>query len=401
MKEEMSKTRSVLFVIAEDWFFASHFLPLASLVQRNGYSISVLLRVNDPTLRKRIEASGIRVLDTASFRERPGLLGCVGQIRRIHAVLRREKPAIVHLISLRMIAIGGLAAMWAGVPVRVQSLTGLGLLGASKGVRARTMLALVSWVLKYVLGGARAAYIFENGQDPERLGIDPQSTRALVVGGAGIDPIADAAMPLPSAPPLRVAMVARMIFSKGVMVAVEGIALARAAGADVTLTLVGAPDLGNPRSLSEADLRALADRPGITWAGHTDDVRAVWRDHHVVCVPSIGGEGLPRSLLEGAAAARPIVTTATPGCATFVRDGVEGLVVPPADAAALARAFVWLSANPRDVARMGAAARARVLDGFTIQQVAEAMTRLYGQCLQTGRVDGMRRNETSRQKARG
>ncbi|MCW6506992.1 glycosyltransferase [Lichenifustis flavocetrariae] len=397
----MSTPRSVLFVIAEDWFFASHFLPIASLVQRNGYTVSVLLRVNDPDLRRRIEAAGIRVLDTASFRDRQGLFGCLAQIRRIHAVLRREQPAIVHLISLRMIVIGGLAAMWAGIPVRVQSLTGLGLLGASKGLRARAILVALGWCLKYVLGGRRAAYIFENRQDPEWLGIDPQGPKALVVGGAGIDPTIDIAMPLPSAPPLRIAMVARMIYSKGVTVAVEGIALARAAGADVTLTLVGTPDLGNPRSLSETDLRALADRPGITWVGRTNDVHAVWRDHHVVCVPSIGGEGLPRSLLEGAAAARPIVTTATPGCATFVRDGVEGLVVPPGDAAALARAFVWLFENPRAIARMGTAARNRVLDGFTIQQVAEATTRLYGQCLQTGQVDGIGRREASRQKARG
>jgi len=117
-------------------------------------------------------------------------------------------------------------------------------------------------------------------------------------------------------------------------------------------------------------LRAWSAEPGIAWHGHAADIAAVWRDHHVVCVPSRGGEGLPRSLLEGAAAGRAVVTTLTPGCTTFTRDGVEGFVVPPGDPEALADAFVTLAHDPDLVARFAAAARLRVLDGFTTAQVA-------------------------------
>jgi glycosyltransferase involved in cell wall biosynthesis len=103
----------------------------------------------------------------------------------------------------------------------------------------------------------------------------------------------------------------------------------------------------------------------------------VWREHHVCCLPSRGGEGLPRTLLEGAACGRAMVTTDVPGCRAFVRDGVEGLLVPPNDPGALADAFVRLAADAALVARLGAAARARVLDGFTERAVMDAVKALY------------------------
>jgi glycosyltransferase involved in cell wall biosynthesis len=70
-----------------------------------------------------------------------------------------------------------------------------------------------------------------------------------------------------------------------------------------------------------------------------------------------------------------------PGCRTLVRDGVEGVLVPPNDAAALAAALTALAGNPVRVARMGEAARTRVLDGFTEQDVMGAVRRLYSSML--------------------
>jgi glycosyltransferase involved in cell wall biosynthesis len=168
-----------------------------------------------------------------------------------------------------------------------------------------------------------------------------------------------------------------MLWSKGIDVAVEATRLARAAGADVELSLFGAPDPSNPKALREADLRAWSAEPGIAWHGPSADVAAVWRGHHVACLPSRGGEGLPRTLLEAAASGRAVVTTDVPGCRRLVRDGLEGRIVPPGDPGALAAAFLALAADPAGVARMGEAARRRVLDGFTERDVMEGVKALY------------------------
>ena len=373
----MPESKSLLFVVTEDWFFVSHFLGVARAAREAGFAVTVHVRVQTPALQARIEAEGIKVVPSGHERGHFGPFAVIGHIRAFAAVMRRERPDLVHLVSVRLIVLAGFAALWAGVPARVHAVTGLGLLGASHGAKARTARCLLGWLLRGPLGGRRVASVFENREDPVLLGMDPDGPGVTIVGGAGIDPDREAVQPLPMQPPLRLAVVARMIYSKGIDVAVEAVRRARAAGHDVTLTLAGAPDSHNPRSLSTEQLQAWNREPGIAWVGHASDIAALWRDHHVVCVPSRGGEGLPRSLLEGAAAGRAVLTTRTPGCATFTRDGVEGFVVPPDDAAALAEAIGRLARDPDLVAGMGQAARARVLDGFTRDAVARSFVAVY------------------------
>ena len=367
----------MLFVISEDWFFASHFFALACAVRRQGFAVSVSVRINDPNLLVRIEAAGLRVLPSSYDRGCSGRLGDVAQIFRFYRLFRAERPTVVHVISLRVVFMAGIAARLARVPVRVHALTGMGLLGAGRTFKARFALDALGAMLRRGLGGSGAGFLFENADDPRRLGFASNRRDLLVVGGAGIDPEAESPMPFPAGPTLRLAIVARMIHSKGIATAVDALALARARGADVSLSLVGAADPGNPRSFTTADLTAFAQQPGVSWLGPTSDVRAVWRDHHVACVPSLGGEGLPRSLLEAAAAGRPVLTTDTPGCATFVRSMQEGLLVAPGDAEALSEAFVTLAADHALVRRLGGNARRRVLQGFTLDAVSEAVLSFY------------------------
>jgi glycosyltransferase involved in cell wall biosynthesis len=203
-----------------------------------------------------------------------------------------------------------------------------------------------------------------------------------VIGGAGIDPGAFSPRPLPDMPPLRVAVVARMLWSKGIDIAVEAARLARAQGAPVELALYGAPDPSNRRAIGADTLRGWS-RDGVAWHGATADVSAVWASHHVACLPSRGGEGLPRALLEAASCGRALVATDVPGCRSLVRDGVEGLLVPPEDAPALARAFVRLSAEPALVAAFGAAARARIeTGGFTEAAVSDGVRAVWRELLE-------------------
>ena len=168
-----------------------------------------------------------------------------------------------------------------------------------------------------------------------------------------------------------------MLWSKGVDLAVEAVRLARAEGAKVTLTIHGAPDPSNPKAIPEATLKEWAARPGIEWAGPTRDIEGVWKAHHLCILPSRGGEGLPRTILEAASCGRAILTTDVPGCRSFVRDGQDGMVVPADDAAALARALVALAGAPRLAERMGESARARLLDGHTERDVMNGVKALY------------------------
>jgi glycosyltransferase involved in cell wall biosynthesis len=371
----------LVFIVTEDWFFASHFLPMARAAKEIGLEVTVVTRVRDH--RQAIEQAGARVIPLEAERRSLNPMAAGYAAGRLAAILRAEKPDIVHCIALRAILVGGAAAVMAGVPRRVYALTGLGFLGARGDIVGRSARTALRALIRGPLQNAHTRFLFENPDDPRLIGLDPADERVTIVGGAGVDPDALQTTPLPPQPPLKVALVARMLWSKGIDVAVEAARLARARGGAVELSLYGVPDPSNPKAISEQTLREWSAAPGVLWRGPTRDVAAVWRGHHVCCLPSRGGEGLPRTLLEGAACGRAIVTTDVPGCRALVREGMEGLLVRPNDPAALADAFLRLAENPTLVARLGKAARARILDGFTERHVMEAIKRLYGSLLAT------------------
>ncbi|AWB23838.1 glycosyltransferase family 1 protein [Methylobacterium currus] len=367
----------VAFVVTEDWFFASHFLPMARAAVAAGHAVSVVTRVR--AHRDVIAATGARVVALEAERSSLNPMAAGYAAGQLAAILKALKADVVHCIALRGILVGGTAATLASIPSRVYALTGLGLIGARQdrtGRLARTALRLL---IRGPLETARTRYLFENPDDATLLGLDPESPRVAVVGGAGIDPEAWIPQPLPPQPPLRIALTARMLWSKGIDTAVKAAHLARAEGANLELALHGAPDPSNRRAIPEATLREWS-RDGVVWHGPTDDVAGALAQAHVACLPSRGGEGLPRALLEAAASGRAALTTDVPGCRTLVRDGIEGLIVPPDDPAALAAAMARLAVDPALVARMGAAARARIITGgFTEAAVTARVLRLYAE----------------------
>lgn len=366
----------LLFVATEDWFFASHFLPMARAARELGFDVVVIARERNH--RHVIEATGARLIGLEAERRSLDPRALFKQIAALKRLIAAEKPDILHCIALKPIALAGLAGKLAGVDRRVYALTGLGFLGAKQGaLAAMARFAAITW-LRGAIDGSQVRFLFENPDDPVTLGLDPQdASKVAIVGGAGVDPLILMPSPMPPAPPLKVALVARMLWSKGVDLAVEAVRLARAEGAKVTLTIHGAPDPSNPKAIPETTLKEWAARPGVTWAGPTRDIEGVWKAHHLCILPSRGGEGLPRTILEAAACGRAILTTDVPGCRSFVRDGQDGMVVPADDASALARALIALAGTPRLAERMGESARARLLDGHTERDVMNGVKALY------------------------
>ena len=101
--------------------------------------------------------------------------------------------------------------------------------------------------------------------------------------------------------------------------------------------LAGAPDPGNPNTVTEAELRGWEEEGLVTWLGPRRDIADLLRGAHIACQPSTYREGLPKSALEAMASGKPLVATDIPGCREAVVDGETGFLVPPRDPAAWRR----------------------------------------------------------------
>ncbi len=267
-----------------------------------------------------IASTGARVVPFDTGRGRISLIGATRTVLRLVRILKREKPDIIHCISLKPILIGGTAAIFANINARVFALTGVGFLGVNSSWVSRGGWRLVRILLTRILNTRRTNFLFENEDDPLTLGLAPKLRECNNRRGRRHRPEMYVPAPFPNTPPLKVAIVSRMIWSKGIDLAVNAVSRCRDRGIDITLSLYGASDTSNPKAISEGQLRAWSELDGITWYGPTQDVRAVWASHHVACLPSRGGEGLPRTLLEAAACGRAIVTTDVPGCRSLMRN---------------------------------------------------------------------------------
>lgn len=367
----------ILVLITEDWFAVSHFIPTIKALCATGADVAVATRIHNK--RAELEATGARIIPFDFER------GPVAPLREARAawklgnVIWREKPDAIHAISLKPIAlIAGIRRIVPGHVLGIH-LTGVGFAGTDRSSRIgliyRTVLRMV--VRELQREGTRL--FVENPDDSARLaqiGTLPDH-RVTILGGAGVNPDIYDYSPLPAQNPMRAGFVGRMVWTKGVDLLIKAHERLRSQGIPVCVDLCGTPDPENPRAISEETLKAWSAGSGVSWHGRVEDIGGFWKSTDICVVPSRGGEGLPRALLEAAACGRPIITTDVPGCRYFVRDGVEGLIVPPDDVDALAAALGQLVVHPELAQRMGNAARQRLLSGFTESHVMTSVQSAY------------------------
>lgn len=372
-------TPTILFACTEDWFFYSHFRPLIRAARMISEDVRIVLVTNTSEKKLALEQMGIEIIPFDFSRASLSAVSMTKIVWKLYNIMRSIRPNIVHSIALKPIVAAGLAAQMARVPVVVHHLTGQGFMGLSDAWRYRVLRESILHFLSIQLAKGRAWVLVENPDDKNML-IRKKSIpqeRCVILGGAGIDPEQFTPQPLPENDPPVAAFVGRMIWSKGVDILIKAIRVLEERGVQLKLELYGAPDPANPRVISQHQLEDWARHPLISWKGATDDILSVWRRADIAVIPSRGGEGMPRAMLEAAACARPLVVTDVPGCRHFVRDGVEGFVVPTEDPEALANALAQLAKNRSLRERMGKAARERVLMGYTEEDIVNIIYKIY------------------------
>jgi glycosyltransferase involved in cell wall biosynthesis len=380
----MSARPRILFVLANDWYFYWHRLSLAQRIAAAGYDVHVAT----PPGRfcEAIAAAGVP--HHLIHMDRQGLnpLKDLATINHLADLYRELKPTLVHHVAIKPILYGSIAAKITRVSCIVNAMPGTGYIFTSKQALARLIRPGITTALRLLLNAANSRVTFENQDDREKFIAwrVARPDRAVFIRGCGVDTSEYRPSPEPPGPPL-VILPARLLYYKGVREFVEAARLLKASGTSARFALVGEGDPGNPASVPSSQLRQWESEGVVELLGWHDEMASVFARSHIVCLPSHGGEGVPRSLMEAAACGRPIVTTDVPGCRDVVHDGDNGLLVRPQQVAPLAQALGKLIGNGELRRAMGKRGRERTVAEFSVEIVADQTLRLYAELLGSNR----------------
>jgi len=365
LSESRAGAPRLLFVVNNPAYFLSHRLPLALAARHGGYEVHVATMAGDSVAH--IEALGLahHVLPMTRSGRHP--------VRELHTLwslwrlFRRLRPAVVHLVTIKPVLYGGIAARLARVPGAVFAISGLGFTFIERGVKAALLRQVVARLYRRALKHRNSRVVFQNANDRDllrRLGA-LRDGQAVMTRGSGVDLSAYAAVAEPAGPPVIVLMAARLLRHKGVLEFVEAARLLRSRQVPVRMVLAGGIDPDNPASVAQSDVDAWRQEGCVEALGERNDVAMLYATSHIAVLPSYR-EGLPRSLIEAAACGRAVVTTDVPGCRDAIDPGRTGLLVPPRDARALAAAIEQLASDSVLRQRLGMAGRELAEREFSI-----------------------------------
>lgn len=365
----------ILYLVGEDWSFLSHRLPVARAARDAGYDVVVATRVRGHG--SEIRGEGFRLVPVSLRRGGRNPLRDLFTIAELIRLYAREKPDIVHHVALKPVLYGSIAAACARVPAAVNALTGLGWVFLSNDTGARVLRAALAPVLRILLNRPRSRLLLQNRDDAALLTAEKivRADKIAVIRGSGVN--IDAFRPAPEKPGTPVAVLAsRMLWDKGIGELVEAARILKSRGVALKVLLLGDPDPENPASIPRARLEDWNREGVVEWRGRAPGMPDLLRNCHIAVLPSYR-EGLPKSLLEAAAAGLPIVASDVPGCREVARDGENAILVPVKDAGALADALETLARDAELRRRLGARGREIAESEFSEARVVRETLDLY------------------------
>ena len=350
-----------------------HLLEVLKRLDRNAFApvLYVLHGRPEHAYLARARELGVDIIDgdvPESLRG-PALLGCVVKLAR---QLRQRRIAVVHSYLFHANVVGTLAARLARTPVALVSKRSLDVYpNRSELAMCRLANRLADRVTANSEAVKRHVHHVE-GCPLERIIVIPNGidlARVMTEAPEGHAPLADS-RPV-------IGTIGRLSKKKGQEDLLSAAALILTRMPEARVVLVGDGPLGGELRQQARDL-GIENR--VRFLGAVADGAALLPLLDVYVLPS-HIEGMSMGLIEAMAAGRPIVATDTGGNAENVIDGVSGLIVPPRTPGRLADAILTLLKDPERARAMGAAARQRVREHFTVDSMVQRLERLYRECL--------------------
>ena len=351
-------------------------MPVAELARAEGYEVTIALIGPEDNPAKMPEGFDTAYIKTS---QKMSVVSLPQMVRQIRSLIKEKQPDLIHAVTLKYGFITGLAALPFKDLRKVYTLAGLGYLFRGTGTKAALIKSLLSPALKHVLKAPNTHLIFQNPDDLNLM-IEQgyaEKERSTLIRGSGVDLDKFTAGPEPENESPLVLMPTRLVHEKGVSVFIEAAHILKRRGVNARFQIAGGETKHNPKAISRAEMEEMTKDGAVEWLGRVEDMPALLAQAALIVYPSYYGEGIPRVLLEAAAAGKAIITTDHPGCREAVLHNHNGLLVPTKDAKATSEAIERILSDKDLRMKMGELSRARAESEFDISIITEETLKVY------------------------
>lgn len=286
--------------------------------------------------------------------------------------LLKEKPDIVFSYTIKPIIYGSLAAKVLGIKKIYSMMSGLGSVIRNEESRSSLVRSTVMKQLKLSLNLCNKV-MFHNKDDAQMLVSSSliDKNKVSVINGSGVNMNKFIFNELTEEATFL--FVGRIIKDKGILEYIEAAKIVKHKYPHARIQILGSFD-SNPTAIRKEDIEHYFSEGLIEYLGSTYDVRPFLVNSTAVVLPSYH-EGTPKSILEGMAVGRPIITTDAPGCRETVLEGVNGFLIPIKNPGQLAEKMIWMIENKDELKKMGKASLAICREKFDVKKVNKVILR--------------------------
>lgn len=370
----MNKT--LLIVVSHLSFFISHRLEIAIAAKKLGYEVKVAVGEVDADLEY-LSQKGIECFHVPIQRGGINPFKEIKSLITLWSLFSKLRPDIVHLVTIKPYLYGGIIARLNKVPSVVSAVSGLGTLFIQNNFRSRFLRTILYQIYKFAFGHHNQKLIFQNQQDANTLikwGVLDKN-KVILIPGSGVSLNNFINLDEPDGI-ITVCFAGRLLREKGVNEFVTAARLLKQRSIKADFLLVGDIDYKNPSALKAEELEQIREEGIVKILGYQKNIAKVYANSHIVCLPSYR-EGLPKSLVEAAAASRAVVTTDVPGCKDAILPNKSGFLVPAKDSQKLADALQLLIENNKLRISMGKVGRQLAENEFEIEKIVKKHTDIY------------------------
>ncbi|WP_234823667.1 glycosyltransferase family 4 protein [Aeromonas caviae] len=351
--------KKIALVANTAWSMFNFRYGLLSRLIYDGYQLTIIAPRDE--FSDKLQKMGCAVVDLPMEAKGTNPLQELKLIYTLYRIYQQITPDFIIHYTIKPNVYGSFAAKIAGIP-SLAITTGLGYTFVNDNFIAKIARQLYKMAFRYP---KEVWFLNEDDRQAFLAYSLVSENKAKLLHGEGVN--LSHFSPMSSSfghNPTTFLLIARMLWDKGIGEYIEAARVIKSKYPKTHFQLLGACDVPNPSLISREQISIWESEGIVEYLGTTDDVRTVIANVDCVVLPSYR-EGIPRTMLEAAAMAKPLIVSDAPGCKDVVINGKTGFLCKVKNRDSLAAAMeLIINQSTQERVDMGMAGRNLVLHKF-------------------------------------